>query len=187
MSDPKSTDQDNIINDQGSPQPGEPVFILIGKIRRPHGVDGELMIDPYSESPEQFKPGNKVFIGEDHQPLVIRSRRAMDKAMLIIFKEVTDTDQAGSYRNKYIYILKEDLPSLPEGEYYHFDMIGLNVFNTADQLLGVLTEVLETGANDVYVVKTDKGEEILLPAIDSVIISVNLSDGKMVVEPPEWN
>ena len=107
--------------------------------------------------------------------------------MLITFKDITDLDQAGLFRNKFIYIRKEDLPALPDGEYYHFDLVGLNVFDTADQLLGVLTEVLETGANDVYVVKSENGEEILLPAIESVIISVNLKDARMVVNPPEWN
>ena len=186
MSVRKNSLRKNIIN-QGSPQPGEPVFILIGKIRRPHGVDGEMMIDPYSESVDRFKPGSEVLIGEDHQPLVIRTRRAMDRAMLITFKDVTDPDQAGLFRNKFIYIRKEDLQALPDGEYYHFDLVGLNVFDTADQLLGVLTEVLETGANDVYVVKSEKGEEILLPAIESVIISVNLKEARMVVNPPEWN
>jgi 16S rRNA processing protein RimM len=174
-------------SDQGSPQPGEPVFILIGKIRRPHGVDGEMMIDPYSESVDRFKPGNKVLIGEDHLPQVIRTRRAMDRAMLITFKDISDPDQAGLFRNKFMYILKDDLPELPDGEYYHFDLVGLNVFDTEDELLGVLTEVLETGANDVYVVKSENGEEILLPAIESVIISVNLKDARMVVKPPEWN
>ena len=186
MSVRKNSLRKNII-DQGSPKPGEPVFILIGKIRRPHGVDGEMMIDPYSESVDRFKPGSEVLIGEDHQPLVIRTRRAMDRAMLITFKDVTDPDQAGLFRNKFIYILKDNLPALPDGEYYHFDLVGLNVFDTADQLLGVLTEVLETGANDVYVVKSEKGEEILLPAIESVIISVNLKEARMVVNPPEWN
>lgn len=174
-------------NDQGSPQPGEPVFILIGKIRRPHGVDGKMMIDPYSESVDRFKPGNKVLIGEDHQPQVIQTRRAMDRAMLITFKDITDPDQAGLFRNKFIYILKDDLPALPDGEYYHFDLVGLNVFDIDDQMLGVLTEVLETGANDVFVVKSENGEEILLPAIESVIISVNLKAAMMVVKPPEWN
>jgi 16S rRNA processing protein RimM len=186
MSDTKRTEQENQIKDQGSPQPGEPVFILVGKIRRPHGVDGEIMIDAYSESPERFKPGRKVFLGEDHQPHVIRSRRTMNKAMLITLKDVDSTEQAGLYRNKFIYILKEDLPELPEGEYYHFDLIGLQVYDPSDKFLGKLVEVIETGANDVYVVTNEQGEEILIPAISQVVVSVSIPDGKMVVNPPEW-
>jgi 16S rRNA processing protein RimM len=185
MSVRKNSLRKNII-DQGSPLPGEPVFILIGKIRRPHGVDGEMMIDPYSESVDRFKPGNKVLVGEDHLPQVIRTRRSMDRAILITFKDIADPDQAGLFRNKFIFILKDDLPVLPDGEYYHFDLVGMKVIDTDDQMLGVLTEVLETGANDVYVVKSENKEEILLPAIDSVIVSVNLKDRTMVVKPPEW-
>jgi 16S rRNA processing protein RimM len=145
-----------------------------------------MMIDTFSESPERFKLGRKVFLGEDHQPNVIKSRRTMDKAMLITLKDVKDSDQAGLFRNKFIYILKEDLPVLPEGEYYHFDLIGLQVYDPSDKLLGKLVEVIETGANDVYVVTNEQGEEVLIPAISQVVISVSIPDGKMVVNPPEW-
>lgn len=186
MSDTKNTEQGKKIKDHGSPQPGEPVFILIGKIRKAHGVDGEIMIDAYSESPERFKPGRKIFLGEDHQPHVIRSRRTMDKAMLISLKDISDPELVGKYRNKFIYILKEDLPTLPEGEYYHFDLIGLQVFDPSGKLLGKLVEVIETGANDVYVVDNEQGEEMLIPAISQVVVSVSIPDGKMVVNPPEW-
>ena len=173
-------------NENGSPDPGEPVFILIGKVRRPHGVDGELIVDAYSEDPQRFEPGNQVYLGEEHLPQVIHSRRSHDKALLITFKGIDDPDAAGNLRNQLVYIHRENLPSLPEGKYYHFDLIGLNVFDTSGNSIGKLVEVLETGANDVYVVKNDQGEETLLPAITQVIIEVNLADGCMVVDPPEW-
>ncbi len=186
MSDPKKPKKKTEVNVIGSPDIGEPVYILIGKIRKPHGVDGELLIDPYSESPERFKAGKQVFIGEDHEIQVIKTRRMMDKSMLITFKDVNDIDLAGQYRNKYIYTLKESLPPLPDGEYYHFDLVGLNVHDQKGELLGILKEVIETGANDVYVVENNSGEEILLPAIASVIIQVNLDECKMIVESPVW-
>jgi 16S rRNA processing protein RimM len=186
MSDPEITKKNTEANDIGSLGTGEPVFILIGKIRKPHGVDGELLIDAYSESPERFKAGKQIFIGEDHELHVIKTRRMMDKAMLITFKDVDDVNLAGQYRNKYIYTIKEYLPSLPDGEYYHFDLVGLNVYDQMGVYMGKLKEVLETGANDVYVVENEAGEEILLPAIASVIIAVSLSEHKMIVDPPIW-
>lgn len=186
MSDPKHTDRNNQDVDQGSPQNGEPVFILVGKVRRPHGVDGELIIDAYSEDPERFKPGRNIFLGKDHLSFTVRSRRMVDKAMLITLKGLDDPDEAGKYRNNLIYVNKVDLPELPEGEYYHFDLIGLDVFDPKGNSLGKLNEVIETGANDVYVVTNEKGEEILVPAISQVIMDVSLAEHRMIVNPPEW-
>lgn len=173
-------------NENGSPDPGEPVFILIGKVRRPHGMDGELIVDAYSEDPQRFKPGNQIYLGEEHQLHVIKSRRSHDKSLLITFKGIDDSDAAGNLRNQLVYIHRENLPVLPEGRYYHFDLIGLNVFDKSGNSIGKLVEVLETGANDVYVVKNEQGEETLLPALAQVVLEVNLADGCMVVDPPEW-
>jgi 16S rRNA processing protein RimM len=186
MSEKKPVKKAKKIIDQGSPEPGEPVFILLGKIRKPHGLDAEMIVDAYSESPDRFKPGTRVFAGEEHLPLTIRTRRSIDKALLLTFKDIDDTETAGQYRNHFIYTVKEELPPLPEGEYYHFDLIGLEVVNEAGSFLGRISEVIETGANDVYVVTNTEGEESLLPAIKSVILSVDLAAGKMVVNPPEW-
>lgn len=186
MSDLKNNGKAKKVTSQGSPEPGEPVFILLGKIRKPHGLDGELMVDAYSESPDRFKPGTRVFVGESHQPLVIHSRRGSDKGMLLSFKEMNDSETAANLRNQFIYTVKEELPPLPEGEYYHFDLIGLDVVSEKGNILGKITEIIVTGANDVYVVTNDEGEETLLPAIQPVILSVDLAAGKMVVNPPEW-
>jgi len=171
---------------EGSPNSGEPVFILVGKVRKPHGLDGELLLEPLSDDPQRFKPGTRIYLGKDHQPFTIRSRRSQDTGILIQLKGLDTPEAVGEFRNMMIYIDKKDLPLLPEGRYYHFDLIGLDVINKDGRHLGKLTEVIETGANDVYVVVDEEGVETLLPAIAQVILKVSLADGCMSVDAPEW-
>jgi len=170
----------------GSLETGEPEFILIGKIHRVHGIDGELLVESYSEDPKGLKPGSQVFIGNSHKPMVVRSRRKINTSWLLAFKEIDSPESAAEFRNQLIYMDKEDLQVLPEGQYYHFDLIGLSVKDKTGKYLGKLSEIIETGANDVYVVMNDNGDEILLPAISQVILMVNLKEHSMIVDPPEW-
>lgn len=173
-------------SEQGSPAEGEPVFVIVGKVQRTHGVDGEVVVHAISEDPDRFKPGTRVFVGETHIPYTIRSRRSHDKHLIIAFKGVEEPETAGLLRNRNIYFLRSELPQLPDGRYYHFELVGLKVFDDKDRFIGVLTEVIETGANDVYVATNENGEETLLPAITQVIVSVDIPEGKMIVIPPVW-
>ena len=90
-------------------------------------------------------------------------------------------EDAGLYRNTWVYVPTADRPELPEGEYYHHQLLGLNVVTTEDRELGILADIIETGANDVYVVRDADGNEVLLPAIPPVILDVNLADRQMRV------
>jgi 16S rRNA processing protein RimM len=186
MSD-RPVDPDKIKNDfEGSSNSDEPVFILVGKVRKPHGLNGEILIEPFSDDPQRFKPGSKLLIGKDHVPFTIRARRSQDTAVLLLLKGIDTPEVAADYRNQMIYVDKKDLPQLPDGRYYHFDLIGLEVFHKDGKSLGKLTEVIETGANDVYVVVNAAGDETLLPAISQVILEVSLAEGRMTVDAPEW-
>lgn len=186
MSDNFTPDQPGMNDSLGSPISGEPVFILIGKIHRVHGVDGELVVESFSDDPHGLKPGSRIYVGATHETLIIKSRRKMNTSWLLAFKGIDNPESAGEYRNQLIYVDKKDLPVLPEGQYYHFDLVGLAVQDKSGKKLGKLSEVIETGANDVYVVLNDAGEEILLPAIAQVILEISLEDRCMVVDPPEW-
>lgn len=169
-----------------SPGQGESVFVLVGKIRRPHGVEGELLVDSYSDFPERFKTGNTVLVGKKLQPMKIKTRRNTTGGMLITFRDVDTPEAAGEFRNQMVYVDRNTLPPLPEGEYYHFQLIGLRVLTEDGKMVGVLNEVITTGANDVYVVVDEEGKESLFPALETVILSVNLDEMKMVVRPQEW-
>lgn len=165
----------------GSPPVGEPEYLVVGFLRRPHGVTGEILMDVHTDFPQRLKPGVTLFVGEDHIPMQIAGRRPHRSGLLIRFHGLETPEQAGLYRNTWVYVRVADCPPLPEGEYYHHQLLGLNVVTDDDRPLGVLVEILETGANDVYVVKDAHGREILLPAIPAVILDIRLADRLMRV------
>ncbi len=170
----------------GSPQPGEPVFLAVGFLRRPHGVEGEILMEVLTDFPERLRSGRTVYVGEDHQPMRIAHKRSQDQALLITFPGIDTPEAAGNLRNKRVYIKADNLPELPEGEYYHHQLLGMKVIDENGLEIGPLTEIIETGANDVYVATSIEGKEILFPAIESVILSVDLERNEMRVKLPVW-
>jgi 16S rRNA processing protein RimM len=165
----------------GSPSTGEPVFLVIGKLRRPHGVKGEIMMDILTDFPERVSAGLTVYIGSDHNPLRIKSSRVHQNAFLVSFREYHSPEEVGELRNQMVYVPAEDRPPLPDGEFYHHQILGLRVVSESGEVLGKVIEILETGANDVYVVQPEQGPEILLPVIDPVILGVDLASGEIRV------
>lgn len=171
----------------GSPSSGEPVFLAAGLIRRTHGLTGELVMTVLTDFPERIKKGKEVFIGENHLPLEIAGVRWQNKDLLICFVNYDNIELASRLKNNVLFIKADGLPELPKGEYYHHQLIGLTVVDDEGKILGILNEILETGANDVYVVKAEDGNEILLPALNDVIIEIDLSAKKMRVKQPSWS
>lgn len=165
----------------GSPEEGEPAFIVIGKIRRPHGVRGELLMEVYTEFPERIVKGLEVFIGDEHEAWLVNRCRIHGHGLLVGFEGIEDPDSAGFFRNQIVYSRADKIPSLPEGEYYHHQLVGLQVFQDNGARLGEIIELLETGANDVCIVRNDRGIEILLPMIDSVVEKIDLENRVMTV------
>lgn len=173
-------------NKSGSPQSGGPVFLTIGKLQRTHGVKGEIVMDILTDFPERISSGNTVYIGQKHMEYTIASIRPTSDKLLVSFNGFTDCDQVSILRNQYIYIKTEDANLLPEGEFYHHEIIGMQVFDESGTNIGSIKEILVTGANDVYVITGQAEEEILLPAIRSAVISIERQSRKMVVKLPEW-
>jgi 16S rRNA processing protein RimM len=165
----------------GSPNSGEPEFLVVGKIRKPHGLHGELTMEVLTDFPERLSTGMEVFIGEEHKPVHIRSLRWHNQLLLIAFNEYHDPEKAGECRNQFVSISSLKQPELSAGEYYHHQIVGLNVYKDDGALLGVIENILETGANDVMIIRSLEGVEILLPAIDSVINDINMEKGEMRV------
>lgn len=160
----------------GSPV-GEPEYLVIGFLRRPFGVSGEILMDLHTDFPERFRTGRKVYVGDEHKPMTLASVRPHGENLLVRLRGVNTPEAAGQYRNTWLFIKTKDAPPLPEGQYYQYQLLGLKVVDEAGHPLGTLTEILETGANDVYVVKDEAGKEILLPAIPSVILDVQPEAG----------
>lgn len=156
----------------GSPD-GEPVYLTIGFLRRPHGLRGEIMMDLHTDFPERMKSGRKLLVGEDYKPVTLAGARPHQAGMLVKFKGIDTPEDAGQFRNQWVYIKSSEVPQLPEGKIYQHELFGFQVVDENGQLLGELVEILETGANDVYVVRNDSGGEILLPAIPSVVLDID--------------
>jgi len=172
--------------DAGSHSESEPAFLILGKLRRAHGVRGEIPLEVYSELLDLLVPGCLVYVGKDQAPLTIEATRWKNDLLLLKFEEISDRTVASTLTNKFVYINTEQLPALEDGEYYLHELIGLNVYEQEGRYLGVLMEILETGANDVYVVQNEAGEETLIPATEHTILEVDFNQEKMIVTRMEW-
>jgi 16S rRNA processing protein RimM len=171
-------------NPPGSPSSGEPVFLAVGKLTRPHGVRGEMIMEIMTDFPERLKPGVQLYVGPGRRPFRLRSRRPHQRGALVAFEGINTREQSGELRNQFVLVRADDRPPLPEGEYYHHQLIGLQVVEEQGSAIGELVEILQTGANDVYVVRLPAGGELLIPAIDSVILSVDLERAEIWVQLP---
>jgi len=156
----------------GSPN-GEPVYLTVGFIRRPHGVHGEMVMDLHTDFPERMKSGRKLLVGEEHQSMTLASARPHQSGLLIKFKGIDTPEGAGQLRNQWVYIKSSEAPRLPEGKIYQHELFGFQVVDENGQVLGELVEILETGANNVYVIRNESERELLLPAIPSVVLDVD--------------
>lgn len=165
----------------GSPIAGEPVFLVVGRLHKPHGLKGEVQMGVMTDFPERLKPGVKVFVGEGHEEMEIQSLRDHGGGLLVRFAGTEGREDVEGLRNKMVYVRADDRPKLPEGEYYQHEIIGLDVVSDEGQVLGALVEILETGANNVYVVRDKTGNELLLPAIDEVVLGIDLRKGRIRV------
>ena len=159
-------------NAPGSPD-GEPVYLAVGFLRRAHGLRGEIIMDLHTGFPERLRSGRELFVGEEHKAMTLAGARPHAKGMLVKFKGIETPEDAGQLRNQWVYVRAADVPSLPEGKLYQHELFGFGVVDEDGNRLGELVEIIETGANDVYVIKGESGKEILLPAIPSVILETD--------------
>jgi 16S rRNA processing protein RimM len=159
-------------NAPGSPD-GEPVYLVVGFLRRAHGVRGEIIMDLHTDFPERLQRGRKLFVGEEHKPMTLSGSRPHAKGMLVKFLGIETPEDAGQLRNQWVYVRATDVPSLPEGKIYQHELFGFKVVAENEKLLGELVEIIETGANNVYVVRDETGKEILLPAIPEVVLELD--------------
>jgi 16S rRNA processing protein RimM len=164
-----------------SSSPVQAGFVVVGKIHRPHGVKGEVFMEVITDFPERLKPGVTVFLGESHRPEVIRSSREHGIGLLLAFDAYKNPESAGGLRNQYVYVRTDDRPELLNGDLYYHQLLGMKVLTVGGRFLGKVFQILETGANDVYVLRSDAGPEILLPAIPDVIQEIDIEKSVMTV------
>ena len=152
----------------------------MGRIVAAFGTKGELRVLSQTDFPSRFDPGAKLWIEREPDAFTVEHSRWQKGQAVLKLAELGDRDRAEELCGRWLRVPGSDLAELEEGEYYLFQLIGLSVVADDGRALGAVREVLQTGANDVYVVDTAKGE-LLLPAIKDVVKNVDLQAGAITV------
>jgi 16S rRNA processing protein RimM len=163
----------------------EKEYLEIGKIVTVHGLHGDVKVQPWCDSPEFLCAFPVLYLGKEKKEVEITTARVQKNMALLHLDGYDSVEQAERLRNQILYLYREDVV-LEEGTYFIQDLIGMAVSDAdTDEAYGVLKDVLQTGANDVYVVETAAGKELLIPAIPDVIVEINLDENRMKIRPLE--
>lgn len=147
------------------------------------GLDGRVEVELFSQDTSRIVPGYSMFV--DGRSLTVASSAPRPKGLVAVrFEGVTDRDAADLLRGADISVPESSIPPAPEGTYYHYQLIGLSVMDMNGQQVGTLSGIMETGANDVYVVTSQTGGEILVPAIRDVIKEIDITNKIVKVDLP---
>lgn len=163
----------------------EPCYLAVGRVLRPHGVGGELRVEVVTDYPERLGQRTSFYLAHPDSPEAVRyypveKLRLHKEALLLKLVGCDSRNAAEELRGMLVQIPIEEAVPLEEGEYYHFQLIGVRVETESGEMLGRVVEILETRANDVYVVRGPRSE-LLLPAVDEVVLELDLKSKRMVV------
>lgn len=157
-------------------------YLETGKIVSIHGLKGEVKIQPWCDSPEYLCTFKCLYSKSGDRVYEIERIRPQGNMVIAKLKGIDTPEQAQALRGRILYIDRDDA-DLPEGSYFVADLIGLEVRDESGRSYGVISDVLQTGANDVYEIKSNDGKLYYIPAIPSVILSTDIQDGIMVIYP----
>lgn len=162
-------------------------FLRVGVISSTHGIRGEVKVYPTTDDPERFLELDEVILdtGREHKILEIEGVKFFKNQVILKFKGYDNINDIEKYLKKDLLVDREHAVELGENENFIADLIDMEVVTDEGKVLGTLTDVIETGANDVYAVKTPEGKEILLPAIRDCILNVNVDEKRMTVHVME--
>lgn len=156
-------------------------WIIIGRIRAPHGVRGELRVEVLTDFPERFQTLKRLYIGDSHTPYDVERVRFTPKGVLLKLAGVDWRDRASLFARSYVALPETELAPLPAGSFHHHQIKGVKVFTDDDRFLGTVAEIIATGSNDVYIVRDEDGGEVLLPATTEVVRTIDLETQRIVV------
>ncbi|WP_167956999.1 ribosome maturation factor RimM [Anaerosporobacter faecicola] len=158
-------------------------LLRVGVISSTHGIRGEVKVFPTTDDPNRFKDLKKVILdtGKEKLELEISGVRFFKNMVIVKFKGYDNINDIEKYKGKDLLVTRENAVKLEKDEYFIYDLIESTVYTEDGNEFGTLVEVLQTGANDVYVVKTKEGKEVLLPNIEECIRNVNIEEKKIIV------
>ena len=157
-------------------------LLQVGVITTTHGIRGEVKVYPTTDDPRRFEvlPSVLMDTGKELCELEIQRVKYFKQFVILKFRDVDDINEIEPYKGKSLYVARDMAVPLGENEYYIADLIGMEVFLEDGSLFGRIKDVMETGANDVYIVQTQE-KEVLIPAIKDCILQVDVQSNKMVI------
>ena len=155
----------------------------IGQIVNTFGIKGFVKVNPFVDDISRFDDLKKVYIkrNKELKEMEVEEVKYHKNMVLVKFKGIDRVEDAETFRNSYLEVDRENAIDLQEGEYFIVDLLGLNVVTEENEVLGKLEDIFNTGSNDIYVVKSEDGKQLLLPAISEVIKEINIKENKIVV------
>lgn len=158
-------------------------FLQVGIITSTHGIKGEVKVFPTTDDVSRFKQLKQVILdtGKEHIPLEIQGVKFFKQYAILKFKGIDNINDIEKYKKMPLLVNREHAVELGKDEYFIADMIGMKVQTEDDEVFGILKDVMETGANDVYVIESEKHGEVLVPAIHDCILSVDIEQRKMKI------
>ena len=157
-------------------------LLEVGKIVNTHGLRGEVKVVPWTDCPEVFADID-VYVKKksEYERLDVKGIKYQKNNLIVRFSQITDINMAEKYKNQVIYAEREILGELPEGVYYIADLIGLDIVTEDGEKIGTVSDVFNTGSNDIYEVKREGKKNLLLPVIDDVVLNIDVDGGKITV------
>lgn len=171
---------------QTAPEPSAPDRVIVGEIRKPWGRVGDILATLYAGDESGLQPGMTAFV--NGQPAEVLDVHGGGRGGTVLtLSTIRNPHEADAARGAVLEVATDDLPKLPEDLYYHFELLGMTVTSESGETIGELSEVIETGANDVYAVKPEgkDAKEILVPAIQGVILDIDRESRTVKVDLPD--
>ena len=158
-------------------------LVVVGRVLAPRGLQGEVQVEAISDAPGRFSSGGILYLNT-HPHKIQWSSSLLSGRVVLKLEDINTRTDAESMRGHLLMVPEDMVPSLADGDYYHYQIIDLRVYSQQSEYLGQITQILSTGSNDVYVVSLD-GRELLIPALYEVIKEVDVEMGTMTVDLPE--
>ena len=157
-------------------------YIRVGVAVSTHGLKGEIKVFPTTDDAQRFLDLNDVYVGESHEKLRVEGARFFKNMVIVKFSGIDRIEDVERLKGSDIFVSREDAVPLEEGEYYYADLIGMKVYLFDGAYFGTLKDILETGANDVYVINSEHHGEVLVPAIKDCIKEINIEEDIMIID-----
>jgi 16S rRNA processing protein RimM len=162
-----------------------PDYIHVGQITRPHGLHGDVRVQPMTEDPDRFQVLERIFLSHDDMdrvPFHVTDVKNGHKFVILHLEGIDSIEDAEKWRNAWVQIPRQECPPLPEGRHYYFELVDMTVVTTDGRIVGQVDDIQSYPAHDIFVVRTDD-HQYLIPNVPSIVVKIDVENGKMVIDP----